>query len=71
MFTDPRIKEGVGHICIGVDKFVEVKERREKGKKKHNKKNYKFLTSLLYRILNIYYIPCDCILHMLKNILIK
>lgn len=31
MFTDPRIKEGVGHIRIGVDKFVEIKERREKG----------------------------------------
>lgn len=70
MFTDPRIKEGVGHIRIGVDKFVKVKERREKGKKKHNK-NYKFMTSLLYRILDIYYIQCDCILHMLKNLLIK
>lgn len=60
MFTDPRIKENVGHIRIGVDKFVKVKERREKGKKKKNhNKNYKFMTSLLYRILNIYYIQCD------------
>lgn len=70
MFTDPRIKEGVSNIHIGVDEFVEVKGRMEKGKKKHNK-NYKFMTRLLYRILNIYYIPCDCILHMLTSILIK
>ena len=53
-----------------MDEFVEVKGRIEKGKKKHNK-NYKFMTRLLYRILNIYYIPCDCILHMLTSILIK